>query len=79
MRHFVCEFTKRAPSKAQLYKAIKAGLIDRADTIELIWGENSIGLEYFPNANIFIGWGWIKRHAGADIARDLTARIPKGA
>lgn len=68
------EFMGRCPSKKQIDKVIKDALNHDAIQIIIHWGENTLTLEKqsFNRSRPWLGFGWIKRHSGHDIAEGLN-------
>lgn len=69
------EFTGRCPSKAQIIKQIKHGLAT-GNWVQVTWGENQITVERFSismydKRTCIRGNGWIRRHGGDDLAREI--------
>jgi hypothetical protein len=67
------EFTGRCPSKAQIKKHIAIGL-KQGDWAQVSWGENQITVErlFFTNGPSYLdGHGWIRRHGGCDLVREI--------
>ena len=64
------EFTGRAPSRSQIIAHVKKAMAGGHDWIQLGWGENQITLEKL--AGDWLGYGWIRRTGGDDLARDIA-------
>jgi hypothetical protein len=56
--------------RADIRKAYELG----ATTIELIWGENQILIEWNGSNKKWTGSGWIGRNGGFDLANELNIR-----
>lgn len=68
-------FEGRKPSKAQVMRAI-GKLLESGEgykSISVYWGENWIDLDFYENAQAWLGNGWIKEIGGDDIAKELNA------
>ncbi len=66
------EFTGRAPSVAQIKAHVKKAVALGHDWIQLTWGENQITLQQtFGNKGPWLGYGWIRRVGGDDLAREM--------
>ena len=62
----------RKPSKPQLLAAIRAAMARGERELFLQWGENRIELERSPSG--WYGYGWIGRHGGDDLVREVIRR-----
>ena len=69
MYHF--EFTGRAPSSTQIKAHVNRAASAGHDWIQLQWGENKITIERLGLGE-WMGYGWIKRTGGDDLARELS-------
>lgn len=58
------------PSGPTLRAALKKAAAQGGDFIQLIWGENQITVEKTQWG--WTGHGWIGRHGGHDLARELA-------
>ena len=66
------EFTGKCPSIAQVKARVKVGVTGGYDCIQLTWGENQITLEYFHGPKEWMGYGWIRRIGGDDLAQAIN-------
>jgi hypothetical protein len=62
------EYTKK-PSIVTIRAALKKGIAAGETFIQVIWGENQITIEKTQWG--WIGSGWIGKHGGHDIAKEL--------
>jgi hypothetical protein len=65
----------KKPSITTLRATIRKAKNAKKTFIQLIWGENQITLERMGANGHWIGSGWIGRHGGADLARDLNTEL----
>ena len=59
-------FTDRKPSKAQVLARVRKAMKEGAPVIEVLWGENWIGIEDIHG--YWHGRGWIRDISGQDLA-----------
>jgi hypothetical protein len=64
------EYTKK-PSIVTIRADIKKALLNGEQWIQLIWGENQITLERGAYIT-WVGYGWIGKHGGQDLADEIT-------
>ena len=65
------EYTHK-PSTATLRAALRRAVDQGSDSVQLTWGENEITVERTQYG--WIGYGWIGRSGGDDLARSLGMR-----
>jgi hypothetical protein len=65
------EYTRK-PSMATLRAALRRAMDQGSDSVQLTWGENEITVERTQYG--WIGYGWIGRSGGDDLARSLNMR-----
>jgi hypothetical protein len=64
------EYNKK-PSIATIRADVKKALLKGSQWIRLAWGENQITLERGAYIT-WIGYGWIGKHSGQDLADEIT-------
>ena len=71
----IYEFEGRCPSKKQVLKVIDKAISEGSNQINIWWGENTITLEWQRMSRQWVGYGWIRRISGQDIANDMYRNI----
>lgn len=67
------EYTKK-PSIVTLRAAVRKAMDKGATFIQLTWGENQITLEFNGSNTNWTGYGWIGKHGGCDLAKEINVR-----